>query len=109
MYGLRGKINDWISSYLSQRSQVVEIHGCKSNKLNVECGAPQGSVLGPLLFIVFINDLANVGNQDSLTLFADDTSFVCSGLPQNDVVLYSQNILNVFVESFKKNTISKYF
>lgn len=105
MYGLRGKINDWISSYLSQRSQVVEVHGCKSNKLNIECGVPQGSVLGPLLFIIFINDLANIVNQDNLTLFADDTSFVCSGLCQNDAVLHSQNILNVFVEWFNKNKL----
>lgn len=105
MYGLRGKVHSWVKSYLSQRSQVVEIHGYISNKLNIKCGVPQGSVLGPLLFLIFINDLPNIVNQKNLTLFADDTSFICADLSKNEAVLQSQNIINRFVEWFSRNKL----
>ena len=77
-YGVRGTSNIWFSNYLTNREQFVCIEGVRSDKNKIVCGVPQGSVLGPLLFLLFINDLPNA--TDFLTLlFADDTTFQYSG------------------------------
>ena len=73
-YGIRGIALDWFKSYLSERKQYVIINGSKSNNLSVNCGVPQGSVLGPLLFLIYINDLPNSSTKLSFYLFADDTN-----------------------------------
>ena len=77
-YGVRGTSNTWFSNYLSNREQFVCIEGVKSEKNEIICGVPQGSVLGPLLFLLFINDLPNATEFLTL-LFADDTTFQLSG------------------------------
>ena len=65
---------DWFQSYLSDRKQYVDINGKSSDLLNITCGVPQGSVLGPLLFLIYINDLPNISKILNFYLFADDTN-----------------------------------
>ena len=65
---------NWFQSYLTNRKQYVEVHGASSNILDVMCGVPQGSVLGLLLFLIFINDLPAVCKKVKFYLFADDTN-----------------------------------
>ena len=73
-YGIRGHILQWFESYLKNRKQIVRIKNFKSQIKAITCGVPQGSILGPLLFILYKNDLANVSNVLFPILFADDTS-----------------------------------
>ena len=75
-YGIRGTVNNWFSSYLSSRTQYVSILGYKSNTLDVNHGVPQGSVLGPLLFLLYINDLHKAINYSKVYHFADDTNLL---------------------------------
>ena len=71
-YGIRGKVRTWIENFLENRSQSVKIGNTRSVKANVISGIPQGSILGPILFLIFINDLPEVV-QSTVKLFADDT------------------------------------
>ena len=88
--GIIGPILKWFKSYLSNRQQFVQIHKTKSDIKPVVCGIPQGSILGPLLFILYINDLAEVSDTLHTILFADDTTVTIEG--KNEVELI--NILN---------------
>ena len=77
--GIRGIAYDWLCDYLNNRSQYVSYDGSKSEYRNISCGVPQGSVLGPLLFLLYINDIANVSDVLFSLLFADDTNSLASG------------------------------
>ena len=73
-YGIRGLALEWFRNYLSDRTQFVSYKCNNSGFQNVTCGVPQGSVLGPLLFILYTNDLPNVLKHSKCILFADDTT-----------------------------------
>ena len=76
-YGIRGAELSWFESYLSDRKQFVTVNGKNSKLINVLLGVPQGSILGPLLFLLYINDLPLASNLFTL-LFADDTTLLAS-------------------------------
>jgi hypothetical protein len=71
-YGIRGKVNSWMKNWLSGRNQTVVVEGVNSSQVDVDSGIPQGSVLGPSLFIYCINDLQD-RLRSTVRLFADDT------------------------------------
>ena len=86
VYGIRGVANKWLQNYLANRKQYVVIDDHSSDLLDMTCGVPQGSVLGPILFI-YINDICNVSDGVKCVLFADDTysvqkemSLICNSL-----------------------------
>lgn len=97
-FGIRGNALSWISSFLEGRTQTVQIpyldaNRCissqKSHEIAVTCGVPQGSVLGPILFLLFVNDIhSSVSNVD-LCLFADDTSLNISNASRSDLEIES--------------------
>ena len=75
-YGVRGICNSWFESYLTGRKQFVSINGVDSTHTTSEHGVPQGSVLGPLLFLVYINDLHECIKNSNTFHFADDTNLL---------------------------------
>ena len=77
-YGIRGIANKWLSSYLSGHSQSIKLNGITSSKMNVSCGVPQGSILDPLLFLVYVNDMYLVVKSSVIHHFADDTNLLYS-------------------------------
>ena len=76
-YGVRGVAHKWFVDYLSNRSQYVQIENTKSEKRSITCGVPQGFILGPLLFLVFVNDIYLSCSANILS-FADDTTMYLS-------------------------------
>ena len=97
-YGIRGTALQWFKSYLSCRSQYVSVNGHNSSHLSVTCGVPQGSVLGPLLFLLYINDLPNSSRKLSFYLFADDTNIYF----ESSSVKQLQKVVNKELKHVKK-------
>ena len=93
-YGIRGTAQKWFSSYLSNRRQYVAIDSEISQSLDITCGVPQGSILGPLLFIIYVNDLNFVSDVVMLIMFADDTNIFIKDKSFNKLI----NSLNVELE-----------
>ena len=76
-YGICGVSNDWFKSYLSNRNQYVSINGFDSGLTSINCGVPQESVLGPFLFLLYINDLNQAIKFCKVHHFADDNNLLC--------------------------------
>ena len=77
-YGIRGIVLEWFTNYLTNRKQIVKYKFEKSERLTIKCGVPQGSVLGPLLFLIYMNDISRCSEILSVILFADDTNLFYS-------------------------------
>ena len=85
-YGIRGKAHEWFKSYLGNRKQFVHANGVDSQTRDLEYGVPQGSILGPLLFILYINDLPNISKLAKFILYADDANIFITGDSVNEVM-----------------------
>ena len=86
-YGIRGNELNWFETYVFGRKQYVEIDGKLSNPLTTVCGVPQGSTLGPLLFLLYINDMPNCSDILNFRLFADDTKAFLSHSDLSEIQL----------------------
>ena len=91
--GIRGPTHELLTSYLSERKQFVYADNFQSELQQVTCGVPQGSILRPLLFLIYINDLRNVLNSTP-RLFADYTCLLCSSNNVDDLQIISNNALD---------------
>ena len=74
--GFRGSLYKWFESYLSDRKQQVEVNNVQSSVKSISRGVPQGSILGPILFLIYMNDLEHFCIYSTPTFFADDTNLV---------------------------------
>ena len=85
-YGIRGNILRWFRSFLTTQSQFVSYDGIQSTTQSITCGVPQGSILGPLLFIIYVNDICNVSELLFTVLYADNTSVVIHGKDMASII-----------------------
>ena len=105
-YGIRGVALDWIQSYLNNRSQFVCFNDVNSRYSNITCGVPQGSILGPLLFLIYINDFSYIATLLFTILFADDTNIFLQGKNIDDLVKQMNLELSKIVMWLEVNRLS---
>ena len=94
----------WLKSYLTDRTQQVVLNGCYSRKLNITSGVPQGSILGPYLFNIFVSDLSTVSDRSQIVKFADDTTIlipISKNCVKEDCNLIGSEINNVILWATK--------
>jgi hypothetical protein len=105
-YGIRGSALNWFSSYLKERPQFVNFKNVNSISDKIVCGVPQGSILGPLLFIVYMNDLASIPNRPDMILFADDTNLLYQHKNFNSLIHEVNSSLSTIANWFTENKLS---
>ena len=91
-YGIRGLPLNWMKSYLSGRKQFVSVNGENSTTLAIKYGVPQGSILGPLLFIIYINDIPEIAPFAKFIMYADDANIILTG-DTIDIIVRELNLL----------------
>ena len=105
-YGIRGTPLAWFADYLMDRKQFVEFNNEKSDLQDIICGVPQGSVLGPLLFIIYTNDIPNCIKNSRAILFADDTTIYTSGNNIKELYNTMNTELELLTDWFYANKLS---
>ena len=103
--GIHEKVTKWVESFLSKRQQSVVVGGVSSFEVPIKSGVPQGTVLGPLLFIIFINDMKLSVKGSIIKLFADDTR-ILKHIVSTDDTLVLQSDLSSVIKWAKKNNMS---
>jgi hypothetical protein len=104
-YGLRGIVNCWFQDYLSNRMQYVEIEKSKSKLCSIKCGVPQGSILGPLLYLIYVNDIP-CSTHSNILSFADDTSLYLRNSNLTELFREANVSMNSLYEWFCANQLS---
>ena len=105
-YGIRSKENNWFRSFLTNRKQYVSINGFFSQTKIVRCGVPQGSTLGPLLFLIYINDLNNALDKCRVHHFADDTNLLFGNKCPSEISCVMNNELKLLTDWLRANKLS---
>ncbi len=107
-YGIRGKCLSWFSSYLLGRSQFDSVNNAQSECKSINIGVPQGSILGPVLFLLYINDIANfmINTDITIMLFADDTIIFIQAKNITDLKRRAQTLLKILSGWLKDNRLS---
>ena len=106
IYGIRGIPLDLIRSYLENRYQAVKVNGVISEYMPINVGVPQGSVLGPILYLIYVNDLPNISDQFSTCLFADDTTLIFEDSNKYDLFNKCDFGVNLFFSWCCSNRLS---
>ena len=104
--GIRNTVLRWCSNYLTNRFQCTYANGVTSDMLPVTCGVPQGSVLGPLFFLVFVNDVQGALDECGIKLYADDTVLYQSGINCEEAVVNLQGSVNKFANWCEVNSLT---
>ena len=104
-HGVQENELEWFKSYLTGRKQMVTINGNLSKPKNVTIGIPQGGVLGPVLFLLFINDITQNVNKGTCNIFADDVAIYCNGSDVSEVELKLQLCINEIDEWYNNNRL----
>jgi Reverse transcriptase (RNA-dependent DNA polymerase) len=104
--GIRGVAFDWMASYLSNWKKYVSLNGnTKSNHFSAEIGVPQGSTLGPILFILYMNDIDMLSQMAHLTLYADDTSVIVTDQDDEKLISLCKDVFSSIKEWFSVNSL----